>query len=336
MTARVAIHGFGRTGRQAFKAIWQHHRHELEVAAIGLTELKNAAAAAHLLTHDSNYGRFDVPTRVVDGQLHVGPESIPIVAAPEPAELPWGRLGVDIVIDATGVNEERERAAGHLAAGARKVIVTAPSEDADFTLIYGVNEGRYDPRRHDVISAGSDTTNALAPMLVALDGFEIRSAFVTAVRAYTNAQKLIDAADPDLRRARSAPTSIVPTTTRSAATIGRVLPEMAGRISGYAVCVPVATVSILELTAQLAAAVPAAELNDAFRQAAEGRLGQVLATSDEQLVSTDYRGSRFSAVVDLPLTMTIGPLAKISAWYDNEWGYSCRLADVAAVLADRH
>jgi glyceraldehyde 3-phosphate dehydrogenase len=336
VTRRVAIHGFGRTGRQAFKTIWQSYRDSLEVAAIGVHDLDDAPAAAHLLQYDSSYGRFGVPVSVSNGHLAVGGERIPLVSAPSPAALPWQSLGVDIVIEATGAYVDNRLAAGHLEAGANKVIVTAPCEGADFTLIYGVNDAGYDPDRHHVISAGSDTTNALAPLVQALrDAFEVRNAMITAVRAYTNEQKLLDSADSDLRRARSAPTSIVPTTTRAATTIGQVFPDMAGRIGGYAVRVPVATVSILELTAELAEAPSAEAINDAFRRAAAGPLGRVLAVSDAPLVSSDFRGSEYSAVVDAPLTLTIGPLAKVSAWYDNEWGYSRRVADVAALVAQQ-
>jgi len=334
MTVRVAIHGFGRTGRQAFKAILQHHRERLEVAAIGLHNPAFAAAAAHLLKYDSNYGRFAPPVGIQNGNLRVGDLEIPLVSADELAGLPWGALGIDIVIEATGVHTTDHLAAGHLEAGANKVIVTAPSDDADFTMIYGVNEADYDPARHHIVSAGSDTTNALAPVVQAMrDSFEVRNALMTAVHAFTNEQKLIDMADTDLRRARSAPTSIVPTTTRADKAIGQVFPDMAGRISGFAVRVPVPTVSILQLTTQLAAPATTESINAAFRAAAAGPLGRVLSVSDAPLVSSDFRGNPCSAVVDAPSTLTIGPLAKVSAWYDNEWGYSCRVADVAAWIA---
>jgi glyceraldehyde 3-phosphate dehydrogenase len=337
MTARVAIHGFGRTGRQAFKAMWQHYRDRLEVAAIGIHDLEDAAAAAHLLKYDSTYGRF-APEVYVDGhELRVDDTVIPLVAADSLATLPWSSLGIDIAIEATGAYAGGGRAAGHLEAGANKVIITAPSDDVDFLLIGGVNDGDYDSASHHVVSTGSDTTNALAPVLRALTGtFEIKNALLTAVRAYTNAQKLIDSTDRDLRRARSAPTSIVPTNTRAAAAIGTVLPEMAGKLSGFAVRVPVSTVSIMELTLQLAQNADAEEINNAFRLAAAGPLGRVLEVSDAPLVSTDFRGNRSSAVVDAPFTMTNGPLAKISAWYDNEWGYSNRVADAAVLLSNGH
>jgi glyceraldehyde 3-phosphate dehydrogenase len=275
--ARVAIHGFGRTGRQAFKAIWRNYRDQLEIAAIGIEDMSEVAAAAHLLHYDSNYGRFNEPVSVVDSELRVGETRIPIVAAKQLASLPWSNLDIGIVIEATGVYVDDRMAEGHLEAGADKVVITAPVEQADLQVIYGVNHGDYDPNRHHVISAGSDTTNALAPVVQVLQGrFHVKNAMMTAVRAYTNAQKLLDSNDLDLRRARSAPTSIVPTTTRATTAIGSVFPDMAGRLGGYAVRVPVSTVSILELTAHLGEAATADQLNAAYRDAAEGPLQGIL------------------------------------------------------------
>jgi glyceraldehyde 3-phosphate dehydrogenase len=336
MSARVAIHGFGRTGRQAFKAIWKHHRGTLDVAAIGIENHDAAAAAAHLLKYDSNYGKFGPAVSIVGQNLRVGDTEIPLVTASELAGLPWAGLGIDIVIEATGRHASDRLAMGHLEAGAGKVIISAPSEDADFMMIFGVNQGDYDPARHHLVSAGSDTTNALAPLVQVLrDTFEVKNAFLTAVHAYTNEQKLIDQTDTDLRRARSAPTSIVPTTTRADKAIGQVFPDMDGRLRGYAVRVPVSTVSILQLTCHFGAPATADEINAAFRRAAAGPLGAVLAVSDAPLVSSDFRGNPHSAILDAPSTLTIGSLAKVSAWYDNEWGYSCRVADVAAYIAEQ-
>ena len=333
---RVSINGFGRTGRQAFKAIWERHRDQLDVAAIGLANLDDGAAAAHLLQFDSNYGRFAPTVRVRDGALHVDDATIPFVTADRLSDLPWRAHGIDIVIEATGQYEHGAEARGDVQAGARHVVVTAPSDAADCTLIYGVNEGEFDPARHPVVSAGSDTTNALAPVLKVLEeSFPLENAMLTAVRAYTNAQKLVDSTDRDLRRARAAPTSIVPTTTRAAKAVAQVLPAVAGKVSGYAVRVPVPTVSFLEVTAQFASPVGIEAINDAYRAAAAGPLGRVLAVSDLPLVSTDFRGDPHSAVVDAPFTMAIGPLAKVSAWYDNEYGYSNRVADVVAYIGDR-
>jgi glyceraldehyde 3-phosphate dehydrogenase len=336
MTKRVAINGFGRTGRQALKAIWHQHKHELEVAAIGLEHIEDVPAAAHLLRFDSNYGRFSAPVSLSDCELTVGDWKIPLVTADDPSQLPWADHGIDIVIEASGAYTEGRAAEGHLAAGARKVVITDASDDADFTMIFGVNDAEYDPVEHHLLAADTETTNALAVVLEALVGrFEIRNAVVAAVRAYSNTQKLIDATDPDLRRARSAPTSIVPTESRPTTAVGLFVPEMAGRISGYAVRVPVPVVSILELTMQLGEETTADELNGVLREAAAGPLSAVLAVSDEELVSSDYRRDTHSAVIDAPSTMTNGPMVKLSAWYDNEWGYSSRVADVASVIASR-
>jgi glyceraldehyde 3-phosphate dehydrogenase len=241
-----------------------------------------------------------------------------------------------VVIEASGALVNGPEA-GHLDAGAGKVVVASPSEAADLMVIYGVNHEDYDPATHHIVSAGSDTTNALAPLIAVLQGeFDVRNAMVTAVRAYTNAQKLLDFTDTDLRRARSAPASIVPTTTRAATAIGTVFPDLAGRLGGYAVRVPVPTVSIIELIAHLAEPADAGAVNRAFRTAADGPLAGILGVGDLPLVSSDYKGERRSAVVDAPLTMTVGNLLKVSAWYDNEWGYSNRVADVASLLANGH
>lgn len=337
MSRKVAIHGFGRIGRDSFKAIWGQHGEALEVVAIGLAQPGEARVLAHLLQHDSNYGRFDSEVRPGDDgeSLIVDGRSIPLVSAVAPSQLPWGRLGVDVVVEASGRLLEDGRAAGHLEAGASKVVLTAPSQDADLSLIRGVNDQDYDPATHHVVSVGSDTTNALAPVLKVLaERFDVKSAMVSAVRAYTNAQKLLDAADPDLRRARAAPTSIVPTSTRAAAAIASVLPEMEGRVSGFAVRVPVSAVSILEVTVHLGEAVTAEEINEAYREAVRNGLGAVMKVSSDPLVSTDFRGDPHSAVVDAPFTMTIGPLAKVSAWYDNEWAYACRVADATRRLSE--
>jgi glyceraldehyde 3-phosphate dehydrogenase len=309
------------------------HRDRLDVAAIGLAEEDDAAAAAHLLKFDSNYGRYGPSVRVEDSTLIVGDTRIPLVTAARPNDLPWGDLGIDVVIESTGVWVHGPEA-GHLDAGAGKVVVASPSDGADVVLIYGVNHAEYDPAHHHVVSAGSDTTNALGCVVATLrERFDVRNAMVTAVRAYTNAQKLLDATDADLRRARSAPSSIVPTTTRAAKAIGSVFPDMEGRLGGYAVRVPVPTVSILEIIAHLGAPVDVAAVNAAFRNAASGTLEGILGVEERPLVSSDFKGDCRSAIVDAQLTMAVGNLLKVSAWYDNEWGYSSRVADVAALVA---
>jgi len=312
------------------------YRPGLEIAAIGLARPEDAPAAAHLLRHDSNYGRFGQSVEVADGHLRIGSATIPLVHADAPEELPWRTLGIDIVIEASGAYTTAAQARGHIEAGAAKVVITEHCDDADFTVIFGVNDDRYDRSRHHVLSADTETTNALVVVLSALAAaLPVERALVTGVHAYTNVQKLIDTTDVDLRRARSAPLSIVPTSSRSATVVGQFLPEMAGRVDGYSVRVPVPVVSIIEITVKLGDTADPAKINEVLREAASGRLGKVLSVTDRPLVSTDYRGCRFSAVVDAPLTMSIGPLAKISAWYDNEWGYSNRVADVTALVASQ-
>ncbi len=333
-SVRLAIHGFGRTGRQAFRAIWTRHRDCLDLAAVGVRDREEVAAAAHLLQYDSNYGRFPGEVRANRDSLTVDGVPIRVVASPSLDGLPWAELGIDIVIEATGAYTRRAQAAGHLARGAAKVIIAAESPDADLTIVYGLNEAAYDPRRHDVVATESGPGNALALVVKVLDEhFGIENAVMTAVRAYTNQQKLLDSTDRDLRRARAAPVSIVPASSRAADGVSALLPQVAGRLTGYALHVPVATVSILELTAQLRSPQAAAAVNDAFREAAACPLGRVLAVSDQPLVSSDFIGDRHSAVVDASLTVAVGPLVKVGAWFDNEWGYSNRVAEVAVWLA---
>lgn len=334
MTTRVAIHGFGRIGRQVLKGIWEHHRDGLEIAAVGLRDLADAPAAAHLLKYDSNHGRFAPPVAVEEGRLAIGDVRIPLVAAPRLSELPWHDLGIDVVIEATGAYDQGRAAEGHLDAGARKVVLTTCSDGADLTLIYGVNEAEYDPARHHLVSADTETTNALAVVLQPLAAaFEVRGALISSVRAYTNSQKLLDTTDDDLRCSRAAPTSIVPTDSRAATAVGRFVPQLAGKVDGFSVRVPIKVVSMIELTLHLAEPATAEQINARLVEAAAGPLGRVLAVTREPLVSSDYIGCRYSAVVDLPLTIAIGPLAKVAAWYDNETGYSARVADVTRVVA---
>lgn len=333
--ARVAIHGFGRIGRQTFKNLLEGYADRIEVVAISLEQASDARSAAHLLKYDSTYGNDTADISLDGDRLRVNGYAIPLVTASSTAELPWAALRVDVVIDASGAFGDAEGARGHLQAGAKRVVVAAPCDGADFTMIYGVNHADFDPATHHIVSTSSDTTNCLAPLVRVLeDAFGIESALMTAVHAYTNEQKLIDAPDENLRRARSAPTSIVPTTTRADKAIGQVYPDLAGRVSGYAVRVPVPSVSILQVTAHLRAEPSVADVNAAFREAAASRFGEVLAVVEEPLVSSDFRGCRSSAVLDALTTLVNGPLVKVAAWYDNEAGYAWRVADVTATVAE--
>ncbi len=330
MAVRVAIHGFGRIGRSAFRVA--HGRPGILVVAV--SDREPLVPLAHLLRHDTVRGRFPEPVEARDGALRVGDRDIPFFQGEEPGAMPWSRLGVDLVLECTGRNTGRERAEGHLAAGARRVVISAPAEGADVTVVLGVNQGDLDPARHRVISNASCTTHCLAPVLrVLLDRFGVRRALVTTVHAYTNDQRLLDSAHPDLRRARAAGVSIIPTTTGAARSVGAVLPELAGRLDGVSVRVPTPSVSLADLTVSLERPASVDGVNGALRQAAEGPLRGILGYTEEPLVSADYQGCPLSAVVDGPQTRLVGgDLLKIQAWYDNEWGYANRLVELALLV----
>lgn len=329
---RVAINGFGRIGRQVMRALVERQP-LVEVAA--MNDLTDLATSAHMLKYDSNYGRYPDPVSTGPNALVVGGKSIPYLQVKDWTQLPWLRLGVDVVIEATGVGTCRERAAAHLSAGAKKVLITAPSRDAHVTLVLGVNEDMYDPARHAVISNASCTTNGLAPALAVVHReFEVVKGLMSTIHAYTATQSLVDGPRADLHDARAAALNIVPTDTGAAKAIGLVIPELNGRMHGGAYRVPVPTVSIVEFVVQLKRRTTADAINKALRAAADnGRLAGILAVSDEPLVSMDLKGSSYSSIVDAGSTMVIGDdLAKVAAWYDNEWGYACRVADVAALI----
>ncbi|NLG72078.1 MAG: type I glyceraldehyde-3-phosphate dehydrogenase [Chloroflexi bacterium] len=348
MTVRVGINGFGRIGRQVLRAIREYHGDELEVA--GVNDIGDLKTMAHLLKYDSNYGRFDGEV-VVDGDtLVIDGKPIKFFKETDPANIPWGDNGIDIVVESTGiftvkkdgVNKKGKQVKGaenHITkGGAKKVIISAPAEGEDITIVLGVNDKDYDPEKHHVVSNASCTTNGLAPAAkVVNDCFGIVRGFMTTVHAYTNDQKILDLPHSDLRRARAAAMSIIPTTTGAARAIKLVIPELAGKIDGYALRVPTSTVSIIDLTCELERACTTEELRDAFREAAAGPLKGILAAVEEPLVSIDYKGDPHSSSVDLPFTQVLGKesstLAKVVAWYDNEWGYSVRTADLAALMA---
>jgi glyceraldehyde 3-phosphate dehydrogenase len=336
---KVAINGFGRIGRQVLKILLLHYPNEFEVVAIGVTDPYQTHVRAQLLKHDSIYGEF--PGRVearVEGTTNaivVDGHEIRVCARNRFGPVPlWGAMGVDIVIDATGYLKSREHLSYHLTAGARKVIVTTPASGADVTIVYGVNHQAYDPVCHHIISAGSCTTNCLAPVAWSLNRhFGIASGLMTTVHAYTNSQRLLDKTHKDPRRARAAAVNIIPTTTGAARALGAVLPGLRGRLDGSAVRVPVPAVSLVEFVAQLERPVDAQTVNDAFREDAAGPLRGVLVVCDDPLVSSDFIGNPHSAIVDALSTMTAGQLVKVSAWYDNEWGYSARVVDLARHIA---
>ena len=334
MATRVAINGFGRIGRNILRAARQSGS-ELEIVAVN--DLTDNQTLAHLLKYDSVHGRYPGTVETTDQGLLVDGKEIRVTSERDPAKLPWKDLGVDIVLEATGRFTQRDDAAKHLEAGARKVIITAPAKNEDITIVLGVNQDKYDPAKHDVISNASCTTNCLAPVVkVLLDRFGFHSGLMTTVHAYTNDQQILDLPHKDLRRARAAAVSIIPTTTGAAKATGLVLPEVNGKIDGLAMRVPTPDVSIVDLTADLETDVTVDEVNDAFRDAAEGAMKGVLAVSDEPLVSIDYVGHPASSIIDSLSTFVIGDRQiKVLSWYDNEWGYSNRCVDLATYIAER-
>jgi glyceraldehyde 3-phosphate dehydrogenase len=349
MATKVGINGFGRIGRQVLKAIRDYYPNELEVVAFN--DIGDLKTMAHLLKYDSNYGRFDETVEVKEDCLVIAGDEVKAFKETDPANIPWGSLGVDIVIESTGiftiksdgVNKKGKTVKGadnHITkGGAKKVIISAPAQGEDLTVVLGVNEDLYDPAAHHVVSNASCTTNGLAPAVkVAHDNFKILQGFMTTVHAYTNDQKILDLPHSDLRRARAAAMSIIPTSTGAAKALKLVIPDMAGRLDGYALRVPTSTVSIIDLTVTFEKATTTEELRQAYRDAANSpRLKGILQAVAEPLVSIDFKGDPHSSSVDLELTQVLGKeksnFAKIVAWYDNEWGYSVRTADLAALMA---
>ncbi len=335
MAIRVAINGFGRIGRLVLRAILEHHPDELDVVAVN--DLADAQTNAHLFKYDSNYGRFRGEVEVKDGAMVINGKEYKVFAEKDPAQLPWKDLGVDLVIESTGVFTDALKAKAHIDAGAKKVIITAPAKNEDATFVMGVNHHTYDPEKHHIVSNASCTTNGLAPVCKVLnDNFGIEKGIMTTVHAYTNDQRILDLVHKDLRRARAAALSIIPTTTGAAKAIHLVIPELKGKMHGIALRVPTPTVSVIDLTALLSKEVTEEEVNAAFKEAAETYLKPYLEYCEEPLVSVDFKGSSASSIFDAPSTVVIGGnLVKVLAWYDNEWGYSCRVADLAIYMAQK-
>lgn len=335
MATRIGINGFGRIGRQVFKAMYEDYAGELEVVAVN--DITDTPTLAHLLKYDSNYGRFPGNVALEDGHLVVDGVTIRTLEERDPASLPWGDLGVELVVESTGIFRDRERASAHLKAGAKKVIISAPAKGPDATIVLGVNEGDYKPESHHIVSNASCTTNCLAPVAkVVNDAFRISHGLMTTVHAYTNDQRILDLPHKDLRRARAAAMNIIPTTTGAAKAVALVIPELEGKFDGFALRVPTPTVSLVDFTAVVEEGVSAEDVNNAFRKAAssDSWLGRVLAVTDEPLVSMDLKGDPHSSIVDSLSTMVMqGNMVKVVSWYDNEWGYSVRVADLAAFMA---
>jgi glyceraldehyde 3-phosphate dehydrogenase len=332
---RIGINGFGRIGRQTLKAILQRHPDELEVVAIN--DLAPTATNAHLFKYDSTYGRYDGVVSSSEGEIIVDEHVIRAFSERDPAALPWADLGVEIVVESTGIFTDAEKARAHLDAGARKVIISAPAKNEDVTLVLGVNEGSYDPEHHHIVSNASCTTNGLAlPAKVIWDAFGIEHGLMTTVHSYTNDQNVLDVVHKDLRRARSAGQNIIPTTTGAARALALVIPGLKGKFDGFSLRVPTATVSVIDFVAVTSRPVSAELANAALRAAADGPLTGLLGYTEEPLVSSDFRGDDRSSIIDGASTMVVGGnLLKVIAWYDNEWGYSCRVADLASFMAAR-
>ena len=335
MATKVAINGFGRIGRQVFKAIRDRHPGKLEVVAVN--DLVDAKTNAHLLKYDSNYGRFDGTVEAADGAIVVDGKPITIFAERDPGAIPWASVGAEIVVESTGLFTDAEKARAHLGDTVRKVIISAPAKNEDKTIVLGVNDDGYDPKRHHVISNASCTTNGLAPVVkVLLDSFGIQKGQMTTVHAYTNSQRVLDVAHSDLREARAAALNIVPFTTGAAKALKLVIPEIEGKLDGLAYRVPTPTVSIVEVVCLTEEETTPEKVNDAMRDAASERMKGILDVVEEHVVSMDMKGDEHSSIVHAPVTNVVaGNLVKVAAWYDNEWGYACRTADLCAMLADK-
>jgi glyceraldehyde 3-phosphate dehydrogenase len=333
MSVRVGINGFGRIGRQTLKAIIERTP---EVEVVAINDLVDTALNALLFKHDSTYGTFPGTVEHTDDALIVDGRDIRVLKEKDPAALPWGDLGVDVVLESTGLFTSADKARAHVDAGAKKVIISAPAKGEDITIVLGVNEEQYDPDKDTIISNASCTTNCLAPAAkVVNDTLGIERGLMNTIHSYTNDQRILDVAHNDPRRARSAGQNIIPTTTGAAKALALVIPELKGKFDGFSLRVPTPTVSVVDFTAQLEKPATAEQLNDAFRAAASGKMQGILGVTDEPLVSMDFKGDSRSSIVDGKSTMVIGDLVKVIAWYDNEWGYSCRIADLTAYVADR-
>jgi glyceraldehyde 3-phosphate dehydrogenase len=338
MAVKIGINGFGRIGRQVLKAIKENHKETFDVVAVN--DLFDSKTNAHLFKYDSNFGIYDGTVEVVEGDIVVDGDRIKVLAERDPAKLPWGDLGVEIVVESTGVFRDGKKAAAHIEAGAKKVIISAPakpSDSVDLTIVLGVNEDQYDAKKHNVVSMASCTTNCLAPVAkVLLDNFGIVRGLMTTIHSYTNDQRILDLAHSDLRRARAAALNIIPTTTGAAKAVALVIPELKGKFDGFALRVPTPTVSIVDLVVEVEKSTSREDVNAALKKASQGALEGILGFCEEPLVSMDFKGDARSSIVDSDYTMVFGgTMVKVLAWYDNEWAYSVRITDLAKVMADR-
>jgi glyceraldehyde 3-phosphate dehydrogenase len=333
MSVKMAINGFGRIGRMVFRAAMKHP----DIDIVGINDLTDATTMAHLLTYDSVHGKLDDEIKAGDGEIVVNGKPIAYTAIKDPARLPWNDLGVDIAAECTGLFRDRENAAKHLTAGARKVIISAPAKDPDITIVMGVNSSQYDPQAHHIISNASCTTNCLSPVAkVLLENFGIKAGLMTTIHSYTGDQRLLDFPHKDLRRARAAALSMIPTTTGAARAVALVLPELTGKLNGLAIRVPTPNVSIVDLVATVEKdGITVSDVNEALKAASEGALKGILGYSETPLVSTDYNGCTLSSIVDAPTTYVVDNMVKVLSWYDNEAGYSNRMVDLASMVGSQ-
>jgi glyceraldehyde 3-phosphate dehydrogenase len=335
MTTRVGINGFGRIGRNMYRAA---HEMEPPFEIVAVNDIGDAATFAHLLKHDTALGTFGPSVKATGDEIHVDGKVVRFLSHKDPGELPWKELGVDIVVESTGLFTDAGKARAHIdKGGAKKVIISAPATNQDYTVVMGVNHKGYDPRKHNVVSNASCTTNCFVPMAHVLhQSFGIERGMMTTIHAYTSDQRLQDLPHKDLRRARAAADNIIPTSTGANRAVAEVLPELTGKFAGMAFRVPVLDVSVVDLTVQLSKGAGADDINAAFDEAARGELKGILAVSHEPLVSSDFKGNPHSSIVDAPLTLTLGDdWAKVVSWYDNEWGFSCRMVDLISYMAAR-
>jgi len=335
MATRIGINGFGRIGRLTLRAVNQYHKGKLEVAAVN--DLTDTKTNAHLLKWDTSYGCYPGKVEARDDSIIVDDKEIKVLSERDPGNIPWRDYGIDIVVESTGLFTDATKAAAHRQGGAKKVLISAPASNEDITIVLGVNEDKYDPKQHNIISNASCTTNCIAPVVKVLhQNFGVSKGFMTTIHAYTNDQKILDMFHRDLRRSRAAAMNVIPTTTGAAGAVALVIPELAGRLQGLAFRVPVAVVSIVDFVADLDQEVTTDQVNRAFQAAAGGPLAGILDYCQEELVSMDFKGNPASSILDAPSTMVVaGNMVKVLSWYDNEWGYSCRLADLAAYIIDK-
>jgi glyceraldehyde 3-phosphate dehydrogenase len=334
MATKIAINGFGRIGRQVTKALFEKYKGEFDLVAVN--DLSDVKTNAHLFKYDSNYGIYPGTVEVEGGDIVIDGDRIKVLSERDPQKLPWKDLGVDIVVESTGIFTDREKAEWHIGAGAKKVIISAPAKGEDITICMGVNDDKYDPAKHHVISNASCTTNCLAPAAkVVSDTFGIEQGVMTTVHSYTNDQRILDLVHKDLRRARAAALNIIPTSTGAAKAVALVVPELKGKFDGFAMRVPTPTVSLVDFVAKVSRPGSTEELLAAFDAAAAGPMKGILAVSREPLVSSDYKGNPYSSIIDAEFTKFYGDLVKVVTWYDNEWAYSVRVTDMAKFLVDK-